>query len=453
MTPMTPMTPLMPTPLDRRTFIKTAAATGLSFGWASQVAGFRTQSPSDKIVVGIMGVNGRGSVLADTFALAANTEVAYVCDVDERARDKVAQAVAMATPSATGTPRTVADFRRVLDDPAVDAIVIAAPDHWHAPATILALQAGKHVYGEKPGSHNAREGELVADAQRRYGRIVQMGNQQRSGPRSMQIIQEIHEGVIGRPYFGRAWYANTREGIGHGKPAPVPAWLDYELWQGPAPRTPYRDNVVHYNWHWFWRWGTGEICNNATHEIDVCRWALQVDFPTRVTSSGGRFHFVDDWEMYDTQIASYEFENGTNITWEGRSCNGRPVEGRSRGAAIHGEQGTVILDRSGYEVYDNDNRLLRRDIQQGGGSALDTRGGGRLTVAHIDNFLNSIRGLDEPHSPVGDARKSSLLCHLGNIAQRTDGAIDCDPKTGRIVDDDAMKHWSREYEPGWEPAV
>jgi predicted dehydrogenase len=308
------------------------------------------------------------------------------------------------------TPRTIGDFRRILDDQSVDVLVIAAPDHWHATATILALQAGKHVYGEKPGSHNAREGELVAEAQQRHGRTVQMGNQQRSGPRSMQIVHEIHEGLIGRPYLGRAWYANTRGSIGHGKPAAVPDWLDYELWQGPAPRTPYRDNVVPYNWHWFWRWGTGEICNNATHEIDVCRWALQVDFPTRVTSAGGRFHFDDDWEMYDTQNASYEFDNGTTITWDGRSCNGQPVEGRSRGASIHGETGTVILDREGYEVYDNDHRLLRRDILQGGGSSLDTRGGGRLTDRAMSTLHPSRRanwnrpGRDHRHGRRSPAR-------------------------------------------------
>ena len=448
----------MPTPRDRRTFLKTAAASGLAMGWAARVDGFpafiRPQSPSDKVVVGVMGVNGRGTVLAETFALSPNTEVAYICDVDARARDRVVAAVKDVAPAGTPPPKGVTDFRRILDDQSVDALVIAAPDFWHATATILALQAGKHVYGEKPGSHNAREGELVALAQTNFDRIVQMGNQQRSGPRSIQIIQEIHEGLIGRPYFGRAWYANTRGGIGHGKPAAVPDWLDYELWQGPAPRTPYRDNVVHYNWHWFWRWGTGEICNNATHEIDVCRWALQVDFPTRVTSSGGRFHFDDDWQMYDTQVASYEFENGTNISWEGRSCNGRPVEGRSRGASIHGENGTVILDRDGYEVYDNDNRLLRKDILKGGGSAVDTRGGGRLTEAHIANFLNSVRGLEQPRSPVADARKSALLCHLGNIAQRTDGSLTCDPKNGHIVDDEhAMTYWSREYAPGWEPRM
>ena len=409
------------------------------------------QGANERIRVAVMGVNSRGDALAQTFAAAEGAEVAWVCDVDSRAAEKCAMAVGKLQQQAPGT---LVDFRRALDDDDVDALVIAAPDHWHAPATLLALQAGKHVYVEKPCGHNAREGELLAEAEEKFGLVVQMGNQQRSAPRSIEIIGEIHAGLIGRPYFARAWYANRRGSIGHGKPAPVPEWLDYELWQGPAPRTPYRDNVIHYNWHWFWRWGTGEINNNGAHEIDVCRWALDVDYPVRVTSSGGRFHFVDDWQMYDTQVASYEFEGGKSITWEGRSCNGRPIEGRSRGASIHGEKGTVIIDRSGYVVYDNENNELARSIRGETDSALDTRGGGDLTALHIDNFLNTVRGTEELTAPIGDAQRSVMLCHLGNIAQRTGRALQCDPGSGRILDDsEAMGHWGRDYEPGWEPEV
>jgi predicted dehydrogenase len=352
------------------------------------------------------------------------------------------------------TPQGVTDFRRALDDQAVDALVVAAPDHWHAPAALLALQAGKHVYLEKPCGHGPGEGELLVEAQARHGRVVQMGNQQRSAPESIDIIRQIREGVIGRPYYGRAWYANTRGPIGRGVPAAIPNWLDYELWQGPAPRTQYRDNVVHYNWHWFWRWGTGEICNNGTHEIDVCRWALDVDFPMKVTSSGGRYHFDDDWECPDTQVASFEFENGSTISWEGRSCNGRPVEGRSRGASIHGTEGTAVIDRSGYVLFDNENNEISRRVRGEAEDALDTRGGGSLTDLHIVNFLDSVRGEGTPNAAIGGGHKSQLLCHLGNIAQRTTGSIACDPGNGHIVGNvDAMALWDRDYEPGWEPKV
>jgi predicted dehydrogenase len=356
------------------------------------------QRPSETIVAAVMGVNSRGNELAKAFA-RSGAEVAYICDVDSRAVDRT---IADVSQLQERRPEGMTDFRRALDDAAVDALVIAAPDHWHTPAAILAMQAGKDVYLEKPCSHDPHEGELVSAAQAKYDRVVQMGNQQRSAPESREIIQEIHSGMIGRPYFARAWYANTRGPIGHGSAAPVPEWLDYDLWQGPAPRTPYRDNVIHYNWHWFWRWGTGEICNNGTHEIDVCRWALAVDYPLRVTSAGGRYHFDDDWEMPDTQVVSYDFEGGSTITWEGRSCNGRPIEGRGRGASIHCENGTVVLDRSGYVVYDNDNNEIRRNIRASGEATLDTRGGGSLTDVHIVNFLNTVRGEDRLTAPVGD---------------------------------------------------
>ena len=318
---------------------------------------------------------------------------------------RVTEKVVAGIPKAKG----ISDFRRALEDTGVDALAIAAPDHWHAPATLLALDAGKHVYVEKPCGHNPHEGELLVAAQKRHGKIVQMGNQQRSARTSIEVIEAVHGGLIGRPYFGKAWYANTRGPIGNGKVGSVPEGLDYDLWQGPAPHTPYRDNVVHYNWHWFWRWGTGEICNNGTHEIDVCRWALDVDFPTRVTSAGGRYHFDDDWEAYDTQVASYEFEGGKSITWEGRSCNGRPVEGRGRGASIHGEKGTVVLDRSGYIVYDNDNKEIRKDLDETNEDSLDTRGGGGMTAAHIANFLESIRGREKQRAPIDEGHKSVLL--------------------------------------------
>ena len=446
----------MPVPINRRTFIKSTTAAGLALGTFGKASvTFGRQPPSDTVRVGVMGVNGRGNALAQSFARAKGSEVSYICDVDSRA---VAKTVAAVSESGERPalqhkrPMGVADVRRVLDDPEVDALVIAAPDHWHAPATIMALKAGKHVYVEKPCSHNAREGELLVEAQRKYGHIVQMGNQQRSAPRSIEVIQRIRDGLIGRPYYARAWYANTRGTLGHGQIAPVPGWLDYELWQGPAPRTPYRDNVVHYNWHWFWRWGTAEINNNGAHEIDVCRWALGVDYPVRVASSGGRYHFrEDDWEMVDTQVASFDFPGDKTLVWEGRSCNGRPIEGRGRGSSIHGDKGTVILDRSGYVAYDNDNNEVARNMRPGREDGLDTRGAGALTDLHIENFLDAIRGKAKQTAPIDQGHTSVLLCHLGNIAQRTRRALVCDPANGRVTSDtEAMRMWSRDYEPGWE---
>jgi len=440
----------MTEPIDRRRFIREGGAAALGLSVLGRAAPLRAVQASDRVVVAIMGVNSRGNELAKAFA-RAGADVAFICDVDSRAAEKT---VADVRELQDGRPRGIGDFRRALDDPAVDALVIAAPDHWHTPAALMGLQAGKHVYVEKPCGHNPREGELLVEAQTRHARVVQMGVQQRSAPESIAAVQQIRDGVIGKPYYARAWYANTRESIGRGKPAAVPSWLDYELWQGPAPRTPYRDNVVHYNWHWFWRWGTGEICNNGTHELDVCRWALGVDFPSKVTSGGGRYHFEDDWECPDTQVVSFEFGSGATIAWEGRSCNGRPIEGRDRGASIHGTGGTVVIDRSGYVIFDNENNEITRRVRNDAGDALDTRGGGSLTDLHVANFLEAIRGTAAAAAPIAEGHKTQLLCHLGNIAQRTEGALRCDPRTGRIRDNrNAAQLWSREYQPGWEPKV
>ncbi|HZI22635.1 MAG TPA: Gfo/Idh/MocA family oxidoreductase [Gemmatimonadales bacterium] len=436
--------------MKRRKFLKTASAAGLGIAGGPTLSSW-LRSPAEQVVVAVMGLNGRGTVLARTFARAANATVAYVCDVDSKV---LAKAVTNVAGVQSKPPRGLGDFRKALEDKAVDALVIAAPDHWHTPAALLAMQAGKHVYVEKPCGHNPHEGELLVEAQRKHQRVVQMGTQQRSAPRSIELIQAIREGIIGKPYLGRAWYANTRTSIGRGKGAPVPSNLDYELWQGPAPHTPYRDNVIHYNWHWFHRWGTGEICNNGTHEIDVARWALGVDFPTRVTSTGGRYHFDDDWEFTDTQEACFEFAGGKTIIWQGQSCNGLETFDRSRGTAILGTGGSAVVDRDGYTVYDLKGKAVKQSLAATRGDGLNLSADDDMTGLHIDNFVDAIRTGAALHQPIVEGAKSVLLCHLGNIAQTTGRALRVDPASGHITgDDQAMRLWQREYEPGWAPVV
>ena len=439
--------------LNRRDFVKSAGAAGLGLSVAGGIfPAFGKNAPSEKIVVAVMGVNGRGSALTSELARLNGYEIAYICDVDESAIGKGMKAAAQGNNNKK--PKGIKDFRQALDDKDLDAIVIAAPDHWHTPASIMALQAGKNVYVEKPCGHNPKEGEMLVEAQKKYGKIVQMGNQQRSAPESIQAIKEIREGIIGTPYYAKAWYANTRGPIGNGKSVPVPAGLDYELWQGPAPRRPYQDNLIHYNWHWFTNWGTGEICNNGTHEIDVCRWALGVDYPVRVSSNGGRYHFQDDWEFYDTQIANFDFEGDKTITWEGRSCNGRPVEGRGRGSAIYGTEGTMIIDRNGFVLYDMDNKMVKEVTPDTKNATMDTVGGDNLTSYHFVNFGDAVREGAEQNSPIDEGHKSVLMCHLGNIAQELGDTLHTDPKNGHIKDNpEAMKRWGREYASGWEPSI
>lgn len=434
---------------QRRDFLKQAAlaGTGILFTPFFSLGG----SPNEKIVLGVVGTNSRGFYLARMFAQLADVEVGFVCDVDEQVLNRTIVEIEKVSGK---KPKGYKDVRKLLEEKDLDAIVIATPDHWHAPATLMALKAGKHVYVEKPCSHNPAEGEILVAAAGKYNRLVQMGNQRRSFPRVIEAMQALQEGIIGRVYFAKGWYANARKSIGVGKVANVPSHLDYELWQGPAPRKPYRDNLIHYNWHWFWNWGTGEALNNGTHEIDVMRWGLGVDFPTKVISAGGRFAFQDDWETPDTQTITYEFPNNTSILWEGRSCNDFDEMRSGRGVIFYGEKGTMVIPGGDdYKIYELGNKLVKdvkTNIQQA--DATNTMGmGEKLDSLHLMNFIHSIRGTDKLTAPISEGHKSTLLPQLGNIAYRTGRVLNCDSKDGKVLKDaEAMKLWSREYEKGWE---
>lgn len=435
--------------MNRRHFIRNSglAAAGISI---LNFPVFGKNAPSNKVVLAVMGTNSRGAYLAECFARLPNVEIAYICDVEDRA---IANGLKSFV-NAARKPVVVKDIRELVKKKDFDALVIAAPDHWHAPASILAAAHGKHVYVEKPCGHNAQEGELLIDAQKKYNRLIQMGNQRRSMPNLQEAVRLVREEkIIGNAYFGKSWYANNRKSIGVGKKVPVPGTLNWDLWQGPAPRVDYKDNIVHYNWHWFWHWGTAETCNNGTHEIDCCRWFLGTDFPTKVTSSGGRYAFRDDWEMPDTQVASFEFGDNKAITWEGRSCNHFPVEGSGRGFIIYGDGGTLVnTGNDDYRIYDNDRKLLKEVKTDANNDPTNpVAGSGNLDMYHLQNFAESVRGQAKLSSPVEEGHKSVLLCHLANIAQRTGSTLYTDPKNGHIKDNPAAaKLWGREYEKGWE---
>jgi predicted dehydrogenase len=437
--------------MHRRKFIKdaglaTAGITILNFPV------FGKNAPSNKVVLAVMGVNSRGAYLAKSFAGFQNVEVAYICDVEEKAIKNGLDALK----DAPKKPTVVKDIRKLVAQKDFDALLIAAPDHWHAPATLLAVENGKHVYVEKPCGHNPYEGEMVSQALHKYGKLIQMGNQRRSMPNLMGVAKEVHEGLLGNAYLGKAWYANNRKSIGVGKKIPVPATLDFELWQGPAPRRDYQDNLVHYNWHWFWNWGTGEACNNGTHEIDCCRWFLNVDYPTKVTSSGGRYAFKDDWQTPDTQVASYEFGDKATITWESRSCNNFPVEGAGRGFIIYGDKGTLVNGGGDdYKIFDTGNKLVKEVKSNVKADATNpVAASGNDDLFHFDNFIKAIREEAKINSPVDEGHKSILLCHLANIAQRSGTTLHCDPSNGHIKNNAAaMALWRRDYQKGWEPKV
>ena len=394
----------------RRVFLGTAGL-ALAGGRVSRARA----SANDRVRLAVIGVRSRGAELAKAFAANSGSEVVAVCDVDDASFPKALKAVASV--EGAKTPRTEQDFRRVLDDKDVDAVAIAAPDHWHAMLTVLACQAGKDVYCEKPASHNVVEGRRMVEASRKYKRVVQLGTQRRSMSHVKDAVEQVHSGSLGKVGMARAWIHQKRKPIGHGKPGPVPAGVDYAMWQGPAPDRPFYENRFHYNWHWFWNWGTGEIGNNGIHGLDVARWGLGVETPLTVVSGGGKFTFDDDQEVPDTQVVTWEFPNAC-LVWEHRMWSTHGTEGLGFGIAFYGDKGTLLIDEKGWRVADPDGKAPEKPP---GGKAKDG------FEAHVTNFLDCLRSRAKPNADIEIGHLSTRLCHLGNIAQRVGKKLTFDP--------------------------
>lgn len=440
----------------RRKFIKSSAVGAGAILIAPKLWGqSRPISAADTIHVGVIGINSRGKYLADTFAKLPGFQVNYLCDVDSRALQKSKESVMKIQPH---QPQTIEDFRELLEKKDIDAVVIATPDHMHAPIGIMACAAGKHVYVEKPASHTPWEGEQFIKATQKYDRVVQMGNQQRSSIKNIEGIQMIREGQIGEVFHAYTWYANNRKSIGNGKTTAVPAWLNWDLWQGCAVREPYFDNYVHYNWHWFWKYGTGETGNNATHEIDVARWALDLNHPVEVISTGTKGRFKDsDWEMYDTIHVTWKYENGTTIIWDGDSRSGIEKMGSGRGVMVYGDKGSMMLTRSGYVLFDPDGKQIEEGREEEVHASTQTQnlvGGDSLTEKHIMNFGDAVRDRSiKLNSPITEGSISTNMTHYANMAYREGEPLKINSKDGTLTSKVGKKYWKGEYEKGWEPKV
>lgn len=395
--------------VDRRSFLQRSAgqaAVGVAAGlstWLPAQAG--AQAP---IRIGVIGVRSRGLELAQAAAKLPGVEVTALCDVDAGILHEATRRLAGVSPLQTN------DYRRLLDDARLDAVMIATPDHWHAPMAIEACQAGKDVYLESPATHTDGEWERLTAAAARSQRIVQTGLQQRSAAFVQSAVQFLRTDGIGRVRYVRAWMACRRKPIGRRGDSPAPAGVDYATWLGPAPAREFNGNRFHGNWTRFWDYGSGELGLWGVHWLDVAGWALDLTGPVKVNAIGSQLHFTDDQETPDTLTVHYRFErpHPVEVAWEHRTWTVHGNEGRTSGIAFYGDDGTLVLDRGGWKVYD------RKDSP--------AESGGDLDAAHLANFMHSIRTREEPAASLLVARQAEQLCHLGVQAFREDRVITAD---------------------------
>lgn len=404
--------------LNRRAFLGSSAknAAGVAAGLVSLSSMSVLAGTSEPVRLGIIGVRNQGRILAETLARLTGAHVVALCDVDASVLPAASRAVETV---GSRTPRVERDFRRLIDDPSIDALCIATPDHWHAAMTTLACQAGKDVYVESPATHTLEEGERLQEVVAATGRVVQVGLQQRSGAHFRSAVEFIRSEQLGKVTLAKAWTAHQRKSIGHKADGAAPATVDYQGWLGPAPRREFNPNRFHFNWHWFWDYGAGELGNWGVHLLDVARWGLGVEFPQTIASAGGKHFFQDDQETPDTLHVQYGFP-GKTIIWEHRLWSNQTQEGRSAATAFYGERGTLIVDRSGWKVY--------------GGTGAQSATGDLLSD-HLQHFLHAVRTRQTPVCDLRTGHVSEALCHLGNVAYRVGHSLTFDSRTQSCVND------------------
>ncbi|MBX7072504.1 MAG: Gfo/Idh/MocA family oxidoreductase [Pirellulales bacterium] len=445
--------------IDRRQFLARTAQAGAALGAGAALVNqrvARAAGPNDKIALAVVGIHGRGAMLAADFAKRPDCEIAYLCDVDESLFGDRAKPIEAAQGRA---PKNVQDFRRALDDKAVDAIVVATPDHWHALATIWGCQAGKDVYVEKPISHSPWEGRKMVEAARRYNRIVQVGTQNRSAPYNQSAKKYIADGKLGRIHMVRVY---NQKGWPNAKAVPdaeTPAGLDFDMWSGPAALGKYNVNH-HRGWNHFWNYSGGDIINDGVHQIDLARWLIGQDYPKTVYSVGGRFNEEGVFETPDTQIAVYEFDNLVmtfELTLYTPYMLKTDMELRNnqemypywpQNAArieIYGSEGLMYVGRhgGGWQVFDRPKSRQPVVAEQDNGPFPDPE--------HKENFCQAIRSRDLPSADIEEGHKSTLLCQLANISYRLGGEkLYFDPATETCKGSDkANALLKREYRSPW----
>ena len=422
--------------MTRRTMIKGAAAL------AAFSALPRRASANERIRAGIIGCRNRGPQVAASMIRSGQFDVPVVCDCDNAMVDK-ARADQKAA-FAEAPPKAEKDFRRLLDDPSLDAIVVATPDHWHAAMTIMALDAGKHVYLEKPASFNIADGKaMVAALAKHTDRVLQVGTQQRSGQHFMDARAFIASGEVGKVAFCRGSFISERVLVPIVPDSETPASLDYNMWCGPAPMPPYNEALLHYNWHFRHDYGTGDMGNWGAHWLDVMRWLLDLGLPDSVSGYGGQYVVHDAKEFPDTQTVMYHYPELTML-WEMRHWSRyMPGGGRGNCCEFDGEKGTLVIDRGGWVFYPRDKDA---EVQAHPASALE--------VPHVENFAQAVRGEAKPAAPLEEGHQSAILCHLGNITARLNRSVQFDPSAQSVVGNaEAEAMMDRPYRAPWVRGV
>jgi predicted dehydrogenase len=415
-------------PRSRRYFLAAAAAT----------TRLSKAAASDTVRIGVIGLGGRGThLMTKEVPRIPNAKVTHLCEVDQSRLEKAQTA---ADRVGFGKVRGSEDMRRVFDDKEVDAVIIATPDHWHAPAAILACAAGKDVYVEKPVSHNLREGRLLVNSARQFNRVVQAGMQSRSRPSTIRAIEVVRSGVLGNVLMAKAWNAQLRDDIGKQADSRIPPGVSYDTWVGPADMVPFNANRFHYKWHWNWNFGTGDMGNDGAHQIDQARWALDVGLPQRVSGSGAKYYFQDDQQTPDTMNLAFDYGK-KGLVWEMRIWHDYGLEGIDNGVAVYGTNGFLHIGRWGgswgYRIFDKSGKKVTEYQDQ-------------EPDFHMRNFIDCVQSRQRPNCDIEIGHLSSAVCHLGNIVHRTGRNLAFDAQTESIVGDpEAAALLTRKYRKHW----
>lgn len=432
---------------SRRQFVSNMAFASTALA-APKLVTAAAASSSDKINLAFIGPGGMGMNHVKTMCQRKDVIFSWVCDADSARAETAAKTIQELTGQ---TVKVAKDMRQVLEDKSVQAVLMATPDHWHAPGAILAAHAGKHVYVEKPCSHNLREGRLMIEAAKRNKVVMQVGTQSRSTPHVMQAIEKLRSGIIGEILVAKAWNSQLRANQGHKAPTPPPANLDYDLWLGPVLEVPFKSTYHPAHWRWFHHFGAGDFGNDGVHDTDIARWGLGVEqHPNRIIGQGSKLFFDDDQEWPDTLYCAFEYDlaggKKKQLIYEQRIWSPYVQEGHENGCAWYGTEGMMIGGKKeGWRIFGKRNKLIE-----------EIKGGSVDLAAHHEDFLSCIRSgaKDTPRAHIEINHLSSSLCHLGNIAARTRKALAFDPAKEQFLgDEEAGKLLRREYRDHWAKPV